>query len=290
MTESPLLQGLLRDAGTDGRKLEMLLRQIADGATAAAAGHLQLQQQQQKTPQDPATLEALASLAATDPGRFRTKPVLDALIALMQGPATSKRHQAAAAAAAAASAAAAADPTTSSLQDPRVLASRLLHSALRGVKEWPLLLITTYMTDSLGPRAWVEHAGCRPFVDNIRTAWDPSIALVPPSAHVDDGGHDRAAASIAQVTAQSSAANFSSSGGGGGAGSDSSSGEEMEVEEGVGTVVASGSVPIAHKRVTAAADTWPELLRGGLHAGEGPALADRCACRPVCAGEAARLT
>ncbi|CAN0567173.1 unnamed protein product, partial [Ectocarpus sp. 12 AP-2014] len=35
------------------------------------------------------------------------------------------------------------------------------------------------MHDALGGRQWASHSACKPFVDNVRTAWAPPT---PPQA------------------------------------------------------------------------------------------------------------
>ncbi|CAN0555439.1 unnamed protein product, partial [Ectocarpus sp. 8 AP-2014] len=50
------------------------------------------------------------------------------------------------------------------------------HQAL---PEWPIALLDIYMHDALGGRQWASHSACKPFVDNVRTAWAPPT---PPQA------------------------------------------------------------------------------------------------------------
>ncbi|CAM9916046.1 unnamed protein product, partial [Ectocarpus sp. 13 AM-2016] len=56
------------------------------------------------------------------------------------------------------------------------------HQAL---PEWPIALLDIYMHDALGGRQWASHSACKPFVDNVRTAWAPPT---PPQAKPDRRG------------------------------------------------------------------------------------------------------
>ncbi|CAM9165219.1 unnamed protein product, partial [Hapterophycus canaliculatus] len=52
-------------------------------------------------------------------------------------------------------------------------ACAMLMAALKALPEWPVALLDIYMHDALGGRQWASHSACKPFVDNLRTAWAP---------------------------------------------------------------------------------------------------------------------
>lgn len=52
-----------------------------------------------------------------------------------------------------------------------VIVANILLSAFRNEKTWPELFVRVYIEDALGERLWVDHPDCKPFVDNILTAF-----------------------------------------------------------------------------------------------------------------------
>lgn len=142
----------------------------------------------------------------------------------------------------------------------QALASALVVSALRDVCEWPLELLSIYMSDALEGRQWVEHPDCSLLVQNIRTAWSPSGTDTAPLASEIDQPQVSAAnvSNVAQT------------------GDDSSSGEEMDVEDENGVVVGAGIVPIvAHGHQAIAAVVGIQVDQSALYASPGPLVADR---------------
>lgn len=58
------------------------------------------------------------------------------------------------------------------------------------IQDWPLEFLQAYMDDALGARSWVEDqddVGCRTFIANLRTCWNPKAA-----ADAEQGGGSKA--------------------------------------------------------------------------------------------------
>lgn len=64
-----------------------------------------------------------------------------------------------------------------------ILAANVLMSAYKDESNWPEVFVKAYIEDSLGERVWVDNDFCKPFVDNILTAFNtkaiPKSLLIP---------------------------------------------------------------------------------------------------------------
>lgn len=64
-----------------------------------------------------------------------------------------------------------------------ILAANILMSAYKDESSWPEAFVKCYIDDSLGERVWVDNDFCKPFVDNILTAFNtksiPKSLMIP---------------------------------------------------------------------------------------------------------------
>lgn len=63
-----------------------------------------------------------------------------------------------------------------------VMAVSLLMRGYLDLKRWPEMFVKLYIEDSLGERTWVDQSFCKPFVDNILTAFNTKP---PPPVELD---------------------------------------------------------------------------------------------------------
>lgn len=56
-----------------------------------------------------------------------------------------------------------------------LLAANLLFTAYHDETNWPLIFIKVFIEDSLGDRCWVDSDNCKPFVDNLISAFNTKI-------------------------------------------------------------------------------------------------------------------
>ena len=52
-----------------------------------------------------------------------------------------------------------------------VLAANVLMAAFQNERNWPEIFVRVLIDDAMGERVWVDHPGCKGFVDNIITAF-----------------------------------------------------------------------------------------------------------------------
>jgi len=56
-----------------------------------------------------------------------------------------------------------------------VLAANVLMAAFQHERSWPELFVKVFIEDATGERVWVDHPGCKGFVDNILTAFGTKL-------------------------------------------------------------------------------------------------------------------
>lgn len=65
-----------------------------------------------------------------------------------------------------------------------ILSANILMSAYKDESSWPEVFVKAYIDDSLGERVWVDNEFCKPFVDNILTAF--STKIIPKNLMIPD--------------------------------------------------------------------------------------------------------